>query len=60
MHAKGSSLMQPSGHKTDDMFVVGGHKKRSGMLEDVQLDDTPVNVSEWKDERDVPVDEVCL
>lgn len=50
--------MQPRDVKTDDMVVSGGGKKRSGFLNGKQMDDAPVNGG-WKDQADVPSDEVC-
>jgi ribosome biogenesis protein MAK21 len=57
--SKGSSLMQPQGLKSDDMIVVGGAKKRTGLMDGKALDDAPVNSNmSWKDENHVPTDEM--
>lgn len=58
----GTSLMQPRGQT--NMLLAGGRKKKNAIFDDedegklTALDDAPVNLSSWKSESQVPVDEV--
>jgi ribosome biogenesis protein MAK21 len=58
----GSSLMQPRGFS--NQLVSGGKRKSNVVLDDegtiTAMDDGPVNTIQWKNEEQVPADEVQI
>ena len=61
----GSSVMQPRSIPGSGRLLTGGRKKHNVLLNDgeeaeLNLDDIPVNASNWSDQAKVPVDEVTI